>query len=86
VRWSVDGAVRAENCSQAGTATQREQFLLAYQQTIQGAFCDVSNALVAYRKNREFTVQQEQLLKSALLVNFGMRKRAAFAVSIAVSR
>jgi outer membrane protein, multidrug efflux system len=40
-------------------------FLLAYQQTIQGAFRDVSNALVAYRKNREFTVQQEQLLKSA---------------------
>jgi outer membrane protein, multidrug efflux system len=68
------------------TEAQREQFLLAYQQTIQGAFCDVSNALVAYRKNREFTVQQEQLLKSALVVNFDMRKHAAFAVSIAVSR
>ncbi len=44
---------------------QREQFLLTYQQTIQGAFRDVSNALVAYRKNREFTIQQQQLLNSA---------------------
>jgi multidrug efflux system outer membrane protein len=44
---------------------QREQFLLAYQQAIQGAFRDVSNALVAYRKDREFRVQQEQLLNSA---------------------
>jgi outer membrane protein, multidrug efflux system len=47
------------------TEAQREQFLLTYQQTIQGAFRDVSNALVAYRKNREFTIQQDQLLKSA---------------------
>ena len=47
------------------TEAQREQFLLAYQQSIQGAFRDVSNALVAYRKNREFRIQQEQLLKSA---------------------
>ena len=44
---------------------QREQFLLAYQQSIQGAFRDVSNALVAYRKDREFRIQQEQLLHSA---------------------
>jgi len=47
------------------TEAQREQFLLAYQQTIQGAFRDVSNGLVAYRKDREFRIQQEQLLKSA---------------------
>lgn len=47
------------------TQAQREQFLLAYQQTIQGAFRDISNALVAYRKNREFRIQQEQLLNSA---------------------
>lgn len=44
---------------------QREQFLLTYQQTIQGAFRDVSNGLVAYRKNREFRLQQERLLASA---------------------
>jgi outer membrane protein, multidrug efflux system len=47
------------------TQAQKEQFLLAYQQTIQGAFRDISNALVAYRKNREFRIQQEQLLNSA---------------------
>jgi multidrug efflux system outer membrane protein len=44
---------------------QREQLLLTYQQTIQGAFRDVSNGLVAYRKNREFRIQQEHLLESA---------------------
>jgi multidrug efflux system outer membrane protein len=44
---------------------EREQMLLTYQQTIQGAFRDVSNSLVAYRKNREFRVQQEHLLASA---------------------
>jgi len=44
---------------------QHEQILLTYQQTIQGAFRDVSNGLVAYRKNREFRIQQEHLLESA---------------------
>jgi multidrug efflux system outer membrane protein len=44
---------------------QREQMLLSYQQTIQGAFRDVSNALIAYRKDREFRVQQEHLVESA---------------------
>jgi multidrug efflux system outer membrane protein len=44
---------------------QRQQLLLTYQQTIQGAFRDVSNALVAYRKNREFRMEQEQLVASA---------------------
>lgn len=47
------------------TEAQREQYVLSYQQTIQGAFRDVANGLVAYRKDREFRVQQEQLLKSA---------------------
>lgn len=47
------------------TEAQREQFLLSYQQTIQVAFRDVSDALVAYQKDREFRVQQEQLVKSA---------------------
>jgi multidrug efflux system outer membrane protein len=47
------------------TEAQRQQFLLMYQQTIQGAFRDVSNALIAYRKNRETRVQQEQLTASA---------------------
>jgi len=44
---------------------QHDQLLLTYQQTIQGAFRDVSNALVAYRKFREFRVQQQQLVESA---------------------
>lgn len=44
---------------------QRQQTLLTYQQTIQGAFRDVSNGLVAYRKNREFRIQQEHLLASS---------------------
>jgi outer membrane protein, multidrug efflux system len=44
---------------------QHEQLLLTYQQSIQGAFRDVSNALVAYRKFREFRIQQEHLLESA---------------------
>jgi outer membrane protein, multidrug efflux system len=44
---------------------QHDQLLLAYQQSIQGAFRDVSNALVAYRKNREFRIQQEHLVESA---------------------
>jgi outer membrane protein, multidrug efflux system len=44
---------------------QRDQLVLTYQQTIQGAFRDVSNALIAYRKYREFRVQQEHLVESA---------------------
>ncbi|MGA7293101.1 MAG: efflux transporter outer membrane subunit [Terriglobales bacterium] len=44
---------------------QREQMLLTYEQTIQGAFRDVSDGLVAYRKNQEFTIQQEHLVESA---------------------
>jgi hypothetical protein len=39
--------------------------LLTYQQTIQGAFRDVSNGLIAYHKNREFRIQEEHLLESA---------------------
>jgi outer membrane protein, multidrug efflux system len=44
---------------------QREQMLLTYEQTIQGAFRDVSNGLIAYRKDREFRIQQQHLLASA---------------------
>jgi outer membrane protein, multidrug efflux system len=44
---------------------QREQLLLSYQQAIQGAFRDVSNALIAYRKFREFRIQQQHLVESA---------------------
>ncbi|HXN23194.1 MAG TPA: efflux transporter outer membrane subunit [Candidatus Dormibacteraeota bacterium] len=44
---------------------RREQMLLTYQQTIQGAFRDVSNSLIAYRKNREFRIQREKLTAAA---------------------
>jgi multidrug efflux system outer membrane protein len=44
---------------------QHQQLLLIYQQTIQGAFRDVSNALIAYQKNREFRIQQQHLFESA---------------------
>jgi multidrug efflux system outer membrane protein len=44
---------------------QREEMTLTYQQTIQGAFRDVSDALVAYQKDREFRVQQAGLYEAA---------------------
>jgi outer membrane protein, multidrug efflux system len=44
---------------------QKQESLLTYQQAIQGAFRDVSDALVAYRKNREFRVQEEKLTEAA---------------------
>jgi outer membrane protein, multidrug efflux system len=44
---------------------QRDQLVLSYQQTIQGAFRDVSDALIAYRKYREFRIQQQHLVDSA---------------------
>jgi outer membrane protein, multidrug efflux system len=44
---------------------QHDQLLLTYQQTIQGAFRDVSNALIAYQKYREFRIQEQQLVDSA---------------------
>jgi multidrug efflux system outer membrane protein len=44
---------------------EREEMTLTYQQAIQGAFRDVSNALVTYRKDQDFRAQQEHLLESA---------------------
>jgi outer membrane protein, multidrug efflux system len=70
--WSMAGSV-TQPIFQGGrlksnvrlAEAQHEQLLLTYQQTIQSAFRDVSNALVAYRKTREFRIEQEQLLSSA---------------------
>lgn len=70
--WSLVGGV-SQPIFQGGrlksnvrfTEAQRQEFLLTYKQTIQGAFRDVSNALVAYQKNREFRIQQEHLVASA---------------------
>jgi multidrug efflux system outer membrane protein len=44
---------------------QQQQALLAYQQTIQNAFRDVADALVAYQKTRETREQQELLAAAA---------------------
>jgi multidrug efflux system outer membrane protein len=43
---------------------QREYALAQYQQTVQTAFSDVSNALVQYRRVREIRAQQELLVSS----------------------
>jgi multidrug efflux system outer membrane protein len=43
---------------------QREYALAQYQQTVQTAFSDVSNALVQYRRVREIRAQQELLVGS----------------------
>jgi multidrug efflux system outer membrane protein len=42
-----------------------EEATAVYQQTVQEAFRDVSDALVGYRKSQEFRIQQEQLTHSA---------------------
>jgi multidrug efflux system outer membrane protein len=44
---------------------QEQVALLTYQQTIQGAFRNVSDSLIAYRKTREFRTQEELLFQSA---------------------
>ena len=44
---------------------RQQEALLTYQQTIQQAFRGVSDALVEYRKDREFREEQEQLAFSA---------------------
>jgi multidrug efflux system outer membrane protein len=44
---------------------QQQEALLTYQQTIQQAFRDVSDSLIAYQKDREFREQQELLTASA---------------------
>jgi outer membrane protein, multidrug efflux system len=44
---------------------QRQEMLLTYEQTIQNSFRNVSDALIAYRKNREFRIQEQKLTDSA---------------------
>jgi len=44
---------------------RQQTAVLFYQQSIQGAFRSVSDALVAYHKTREFRAQQELLFRSA---------------------
>jgi len=41
------------------TEAQEQEAVLVYQQSIQQAFREVSDSLVAYRKNQDFRAQQE---------------------------
>jgi multidrug efflux system outer membrane protein len=43
---------------------QQESAIVSYQNTVQGAFREVSDALIAYRKNREVRAQQELLVET----------------------
>jgi multidrug efflux system outer membrane protein len=70
--WNVAGTltqpVFAAGSLRAGlrlAEAQQQQMLLTYQQTIKTAFQQVSDALVAYRKNREYRAQQEALTAAA---------------------
>jgi len=70
--WTA-GAALAQPIFNAGrtrsrvelTTAQRDEATLVYQQTIQQALRDVSDALVAYRKGRDFREQEELLARSA---------------------
>jgi multidrug efflux system outer membrane protein len=44
---------------------QQQEAVLTYQQTIQGAFRDVSDALIAYQQDQQFRAQEELLANSA---------------------
>lgn len=43
---------------------QQESAIVGYQSTVQGAFREVSDALIAYRRNVEVRAQQEQLVET----------------------
>jgi len=70
--WSV-GAGLTQSVFNAGrtrsqvalSKAQQEEAVLAYQQTIQQSFREVSDALVGYRKGREFREQQVLLNRAA---------------------
>jgi len=70
--WTL-GASAVQPVFQAGrlrsrvelAEAQQQEASLAYQRTIQQAFREVSDALIAYRKTQEFRVEQEQLTRSA---------------------
>ncbi|HTC63661.1 MAG TPA: efflux transporter outer membrane subunit [Candidatus Saccharimonadales bacterium] len=45
---------------------QQQEAVLTYQQIIQGAFRDVSDALIGYQQNQQFRAQQELLANAAM--------------------
>jgi multidrug efflux system outer membrane protein len=70
--WTFAGAV-AQPIFEGGairsnvrlTEAQKQEAVLTYQQTIQGAFRDVSDALIAYKQDQGFRAQQELLAHAA---------------------
>lgn len=70
--WNVTGSA-VQPIFQAGalhaglrlSEAQEEQMVLTYQQTIQQALREVSDALIAYQKDQEFRKQQELLTAAA---------------------
>jgi multidrug efflux system outer membrane protein len=70
--WSIGGSA-VQPVFEGGRIRNRVRFAEAqtqeatvfYERTIQQAFRDVSDALIAYRKSQEFRVQQEQLTRAA---------------------
>ena len=70
--WSIGGSAvqplfeggRIRNRVRFAEA-QTQEATLFYERTIQQAFRDVSDALIAYRKSQEFRIQQEQLTHAA---------------------
>jgi multidrug efflux system outer membrane protein len=70
--WAVAGSVLQPLFTAGRTRSkvalaraQTEEAALVYQQTIRQAFREVSDALVGYRRSREFRETQELLLRSA---------------------
>jgi len=70
--WSIGGSA-IQPVFEGGRIRNRVRFAEAqtqeatvfYERTIQQAFRDVSDALIAYRKSQEFRIQQEQLTRAA---------------------
>lgn len=70
--WSVGGSAvqpvfeggRIRNRVKFAEA-QTQEATLFYERTVQQAFRDVSDALIAYSKSQEFRIQQEQLTRAA---------------------
>jgi multidrug efflux system outer membrane protein len=70
--WDLSGAL-TQPVFEAGSLragmhlaeAQKQQLLLAYEQTVKTAFQQVSDSLIAFQKNREFREQQEKLTAAA---------------------
>ena len=70
--WSIGGSA-VQPVFEGGRIRNRVRFAEAqtqeatvfYERTIQQAFRDVSDALIAYRKSQEFRIQQERLTRAA---------------------